>query len=196
MHKESFENIKSHILNKLRKLDKKLTYHSVEHTLDVTKEAERIGLSENVAREDDMFLLKVAALYHDTGFLFAYDGHEAYSCKVFKQEAPEFGFSTEETNIVCGIIGATKIPQTPLTKLEEIICDADLDYLGREDFLPVSNKLKEEFLAYGIAKNETEWEELQVNFLTGHRFFTTTSIKEKNDIKQQHLAKILESLTI
>ena len=33
---------------------------------------------------------------------------------------------------------ATKIPQTPLTKLEEIICDADLDYLGREDFFEIS----------------------------------------------------------
>lgn len=196
MHKESFENIKNHILKKLSQLDKNLTYHTVEHTIDVTNEVERIGLSENIVDENDIFLLKVAALYHDTGFLFTYMGHEAYSCNIFKDEAPEFGFSTDEIAIVCGIIRATKIPQTPLTKLEEIICDADLDYLGREDFLTVSNKLKMEFMAYGITKNETEWEELQINFLTNHRFFTATSNKERNDLKKLNLAKILQSFTV
>lgn len=196
MYKESFENIKNHILTKLSHLDKSLTYHSAEHTLDVTNEVERIGMCENIADENELFLLKVAALYHDTGFLFTYLGHEEYSCKIFKEEAPEYGFSNYEINIVCGIILATKIPQTPLTKMEEVICDADLDYLGRKDFITVSNKLKQEFMAYGVTKNETEWAELQINFLAGHRFFTATSAKEKNDLKRLNLAKTLESFTI
>jgi len=32
----------------------------------------------------------------------------------------------------------------PANLLEEIICDSDLDYLGRSDFIPVSNTLFEE----------------------------------------------------
>lgn len=28
--------------------------------------------------------------------------------------------------------------------MEQIMCDADLDYLGRDDFLAISNKLKKD----------------------------------------------------
>ncbi|HRI19439.1 MAG TPA: HD domain-containing protein [Panacibacter sp.] len=193
MYKQPFEKIKQNILTKLTGLNKNLLYHSVEHTLDVTKQAERIAISENLSDEKELFLLKVASLYHDTGFLFVYKGHEEKSCLIFKEDAPLYNFSEDETKLICGIIMATKLPQTPATKLEEIICDADLDYLGREDFLPLSNKLRTEFLEYGIVKNNDEWEQLQFKFLTNHQFFTATSVWQRNHLKQQYLAQILTS---
>lgn len=193
MYKQPFEEIKNNVLTKLTSLNKNLLYHSAEHTLDVTKQAGRIAVSENVSNEKELFLLKVASLYHDTGFLHTYKGHEEHSCLIFKEDAPLYNFEEDEIRLICGIIMATKLPQTPATRLEEIICDADLDYLGREDFLPLSNKLRIEFLEYDIVKNNEEWEQLQFKFLTNHQFFTATSVGEKNYLKQQHLAQILAS---
>jgi uncharacterized protein len=74
---ENYKLIKSHILSILRNgLSKELTYHTVNHTRDVLEQAERIAKAENITNEEDLFLLKVACLYHDSGFLYTYAGHE------------------------------------------------------------------------------------------------------------------------
>ena len=194
MYKQLLDTIIQKNITRLNGLDKNLLYHSLEHTVDVMKQAERIALLENISNEKDLFLLKVAASYHDTGFLFTYKGHEERSGIIFKEDAQLYNFSDDDIKIVCGIIMATKLPQTPSTILEKIICDADLDYLGREDFVTLSNKLRIEFLEYGIVRNDTDWEQMQFKFLTSHHFFTATSVREKNYLKQEHLSQILASL--
>jgi hypothetical protein len=92
------------------------------------------------------------------------------------------------------MIMATKIPQTPATLPEMIICDADLDYLGRDDFDVISNSLKEEFLTYNIISNEPEWDQLQVRFFESHQYFTATSIKERCPAKGTYLEKLKQKL--
>ena len=193
MHEQLFDQIKENVTNKLKGLNKNLFYHSVGHTLDVVKQAERIALSENMHDINELFLLKVAALYHDAGFLFIYRNHEEKSCEIFKNDASGYGLNDNDINLVCGIIMATKIPQTPNTKLEEVICDADLDYLGREDFPPISDKLRKEFIEYGIVKNNSEWEKKQLDFLTEHHYFTETSRREREPLKQKNLQEFIES---
>ena len=84
------------------------------------------------------------------------------------------------------------MPQQPKTLLEEIICDADLDYLGRDDFYPISNGLMSEFIAYGIVKDAKSWDELQIKFLTAHKYFTKTAIETREANKQLRLAEIKE----
>ncbi|MEP6926894.1 MAG: HD domain-containing protein, partial [Ginsengibacter sp.] len=110
--KEKYKNIKSHILLKLRNgLSKDLTYHSVQHTLGILKQAKRIARSENMNREEDLLLLNIACLYHDSGFMITYQGHEEESCNLAKKELPAFGLNKKQIGIVCSFIMATKIPQ-------------------------------------------------------------------------------------
>ncbi|MEP6845771.1 MAG: phosphohydrolase, partial [Panacibacter sp.] len=97
---------------------------------------------------------------------------------------------------ICGLIMATKIPQRPLTHLEKIICDADLDYLGRDDFRRISNALRLEFLAHDIVKNDREWEEKQIHFFEQHKYFTTTSNNLRNAMKLQQLAKLKQIFSL
>lgn len=101
------------------------------------KQAVDIAKHEGIEDNNDLLLLKISALYHDVGFLTIYTGHEEISCEVVSHELYDFGFSKEQVDIICGMIRATKVPQQPQTKLEEIICDADLDYLGRDDFFQI-----------------------------------------------------------
>lgn len=89
---------------------------------------------------------------------------------------------------------ATKIPQTPLSKLEEIICDADLDYLGRDDFYPTSNLIFLELKAQGFVTAENEWNLTQIKFFKQHRFFTSTTKKLRQQKKQLHLEMIEASI--
>jgi hypothetical protein len=140
-------------------------------------------------------LLRTAALYHDNGFLEVYMGHEEKSCCIMREQV-DGCFNEEELNKICGMIMATKIPQTPLNLLEQIICDADLDYLGRDDFYPVSNMLRLEFLAYNIVKSEKEWEEKQIIFFEKHHYFTATSNNSRNSEKQKRLVELKKQFSL
>ncbi len=192
----SFNKIKLHVIDKLKKgLKPDLGYHNIAHTLDVLEQAEIIGLEENLSLED-MLLLKVGVLYHDTGFIFTYKGHEEKSCEIAQQDLPGFGFSDEQITRVCGMIRATNISQEPTNKLEEIICDADLDYMGRADFFSIGERLYREFLLQKVVTDEKDWNELQIKFLEKHHYFTYTSKLRREASKQQHLKEIREKLNL
>jgi ligand-binding sensor domain-containing protein/class 3 adenylate cyclase/predicted metal-dependent HD superfamily phosphohydrolase len=186
----NYRKAEKYIISRLeQELSDDLFYHSIAHTKDVCHAVERIGKTEGIKGED-LFLLKTAALYHDAGFVKKYSNNEDVGVEMAKEALPRYGYSQEQIEVVSKLIMATRIPQKPTDKLEEIICDADLDYLGREDFHKIADKLKREFLANGVVKNDKNWDELQIKFLGNHKYFTSTSRKLRETIKQQHLAEI------
>ena len=185
-----FQNIRALVCDKLDGLNPNLTYHNKEHTMDVVKQCERIAKDEGVEEGRELFLLKVAALYHDTGFLKTYFSHEEMSCRIFMEDAALFNFSDSDKAIVRSLIMATKLPQIPKTLFEKIICDADLDYLGRTDFFIIGEQLKREFIKYSIIHTDNEWDELQVKFLTHHQYHTESSRRCREDQKQANIAKL------
>ncbi|MBD0375199.1 MAG: HD domain-containing protein [Flavisolibacter sp.] len=192
-----FEKIKRHVLKKLEKgLPSYLTYHNISHTLDVLKQSLIIAREEGIDDPEAIFLLKVGSIYHDTGFEFVYSGHEEKGCEIVQRELPNFHFSSAQIESICGLIMATKIPQSPKNYLEEIICDADLDYLGRSDFYPIGEGLYKEFLYQGIVSDEKSWNELQVRFLESHHYFTKTCKRKREATKQRHLDEIKASLKL
>jgi predicted metal-dependent HD superfamily phosphohydrolase len=156
----------------------------------VLEQAQQIAAREGVTDEEKLFLLKVAALYHDTGFLFIYSGHEQKGCELGQDELPGFGLTPPQIEKICGMIMATKIPQSPNNKLEEIICDADLDYLGRDDFDPISNSLYKEFLDVGFVKDYDDWMQKQIGFLDAHHYFTNSSQQLRQPVKAARLKKL------
>jgi hypothetical protein len=191
----SFSDIKLHVIDKLEQgLSPALTYHNVAHTLDVLNQAVDIAKREGIEDENNLLLLKISALYHDVGFLQIYTGHEEISCEVAGKELFEFGFSKEQIEKICGMIRATKVPQRPFNVLEEVICDADLDYLGRNDFFQIGEGLFKEFLDQKIVSDEKSWNSLQVRFLENHHYFTTTAKERRQKQKQIHLDAIKDKL--
>ena len=182
-----FTSIKQPILSRLEnELDLRLGYHNIIHTLDVLEQAEVLAKQEKVTDDHDVLLLKTAAVFHDSGFLFVYKNHEEKSCEIASEYLRNV-FSEEDIKKVCGMIMATKIPQTPNTLLEQIICDADLDYLGRDDFEPISQNLYKEFIVFKIIPEDIIWDHIQIKFFESHHYFTGTSISKRNGEKLKHL---------
>ena len=191
----SLPEIQRHVIDKLeRGLSPALTYHNVAHTLDVLKQVIEIAAQEGIKKDENLLLLQVGALYHDVGFLHIYSGHEETSCAIASKELAQFGFTKDQIDKVCGVIRATRVPQQPLTPLEEIICDSDLDYLGRDDFFKIGEGLYKEFLVHKIVTNEREWNMLQVRFLESHHYFTDSSKEKRQQAKQINLEKVKEKL--
>jgi dsDNA-binding SOS-regulon protein len=82
------------------------------------------------------------------------------------------------------------IPHKPKNKLEEIICDADLDYLGRDDFHEIADKLRRELKEHGKIQGDKQWDEIQVMFLKQHKYFTKTAIKTRRKKKKENLKEV------
>ena len=145
--------------------------------------------SENLS-EEEIKLLRIAILYHDAGFTAKYKDHEDKGCEMVRKNLPAYGYNHKEIETVCGMIAATKIPQTPHNLLEKIICDADLDYLGRNDFHKISNSLFEEMKIYNHLHDEKEWNRIQKKFLEKHHYFTEFGKKNREHKKQEYLKEI------
>lgn len=185
-----FKKATDFILKKLDKeLPKHLYYHSLTHTEDVCAAAKMLAGMEQVNRYDTQLIL-TAACYHDSGFLNCVTGHEEASCKIASENLPSFKYTQAEIELICGMILATRIPQNPKNHLEKIIADADLDYLGRDDFFTISHTLFRELLNTGIISDEAEWDAIQLSFIEGHHYFTKTAIILREDKKQSNLEKI------
>lgn len=185
-----YQAAKTFILDKLHsELSDQLFYHGIHHTLDVLEVTAELCRVLKVSAYETI-LLKTAALFHDAGFTVSSEEHEQLGCDIVRRHLPDFGYSAIEIEKICGMIMATKIPQSPQTKLEEIICDADLDYLGRTDFYEIAASLFEELRAFDRIKTEEEWNRIQVRFLESHSFFTSVNIDRRRPQKLVYLSSL------
>jgi class 3 adenylate cyclase len=190
-----FTDIQEAILDKLeRELPKYLFYHNVKHTVDVVTEVELIGWGEGCT-DEEILLLKTAGLFHDAGHTIAYDNHEYHSTILAREILPKYGYTPAEIERICEIIMATKLPPKPKNLLESIICDSDLDYLGRSDFIPVSNTLYEELKAQNKMGSLNDWNKIQVKFISGHQYFTETARNLREVNKQLQIERIQSLIT-
>jgi hypothetical protein len=140
--------------------------------------------------EREVLLLKTAILLHDSGFLKTYRGHELVGTEYAKKMLPDYGYGESDIKTINGMIMATRIPQNATNKLEEIIADADLEYLGTDNFDRISEYLFEELMAFKFIKSRDEWNKIQVDFMENHTYYTDFCKKNREQKKQENLLKI------
>ncbi len=187
---------KEFILSKLEKdLSPNLYYHGIHHTIDVFKAVERFATVEGV-RGNDLTILKTAALYHDAGFIIQYMEHEAASVVIAKETLFDFEYNQEEIEAVCNVIDATDLRKEPLSLLQKIIRDADLDYFGRDDFFPTSFKLYREWNENGRKVTLKDWYYQQLKFVEKHIYFTKAAMTLRQKRKLFNLSQIRELLEL
>ena len=195
MHGADFERAQQHALERLeRELALELVYHSARHTRDeVLPAVDRLATMEGIC-EEQCRLLRTAAAYHDIGFIEQYADHEAAGIRIASATLPRFGFDPDQIQIVGDIIRATKLPQSPRNLLEQIMADADLDMLGRDDFFIRNADLRAEQAMYGRPATDTEWYSQQIAFLAAHVYFTASARAWRGATKQRNLARLQERL--
>lgn len=187
---QSKQHMKEFIINLLTEnIPENYRYHNYTHTLYVHATALEIGKHENCT-DEEMELLSTAAFWHDTGYIKTYKNHEEESCNLAHRYLPEYGYSPDDIEIVCGIIMATKIPQSPMTKLEEILADADLEYMGTTSFGSTADDLFRELQSLNPELTEEKWTQIQISFLQNHHYFTRFCKENREPVKQEYLKKL------
>lgn len=187
-----FEEMRDKVLEDLsQNLPGWLTYHSVLHTKNVIRDAEIIARHENVT-EVDMMKIRIAALLHDTGFIETYQNHEEAGCVYARKILADFDISEDDINHICEMIMATKIPQSPMDHIGEILADADLAYLGTDQFEQISALLYAELKHLNPLFDLTTWNQIQIRFLTQHQYFTNYCNTTKSAVKASHVKKLVD----
>ncbi|MFT5723006.1 MAG: hypothetical protein ACI9JN_000111 [Bacteroidia bacterium] len=169
-----------------------LSYHTWDHVLGVLNVCNQYARRYKITGRE-AHLLRTAALIHDIGFLWTYKDHEDEGVRFTTRELPAWGYSKKDIEAIDGMIMATQIPQKPKNLLEQIVCDADLDYLGTDQFYTIGETLFKEFIAMNQIKTRADWNKLQINFLSGHEYHTTYAKKFREPVKQKHLQDLIEN---
>lgn len=172
-----------------KKLPASLVYHNKNHTQQVVAAAMEIAAKEKI-NENDLLILRTAALLHDTGHAISVAGHEEKSCEIAREVLPRYNYTSLQIAAVCKAIMATKIPQSPDDEVAKILCDADLGYLGTDSYFDESEKLYQEMKNISTAKTQSEWLLQQIDFLKSHHYFTSTACKELDGKKKEHLSAL------
>ncbi|MBN1339195.1 MAG: HD domain-containing protein [Bacteroidales bacterium] len=189
-----FESVNNYLIRRLKnELSRHLTYHSVEHTLDVIQSCQLLAGHEGV-NGPDLILIKTAALFHDAGFIRKYDGHEDVSIELAAEILPHYDYSEKEIEMVASMIIATRIPQQPASLSEKILADADLDYLGRDDLFVISQRLHYELKKINRMSSLRQWHELQLSFLKNHSYFTRSAHRLRDVQKQENIRELEDLL--
>ncbi len=190
----NYKAARDYIVDRLKnELNSHLVYHNLHHTLDVLKSVQILSRMERI-NGDLLTILQTAALFHDSGMLSTYADHESASMKIVMENLPKFDYTEEQTEQVCELIWATKMPQTATTLSEKILCDADLEYLGRDDYFLISHSLRLEWKYYNNDIPLKDWYKMQISFLAEHSYFTPSATKLRQPGKEYNLGLIQELL--
>ncbi len=197
MNAPDFEAARHYALERLNtELLPELVYHSFWHTKDeVLPGVERFAEWAQIEGEP-LLLLRTAALYHDLGFVEIRVGHEVVSARIAAEVLPRFGYRPAQIAQIEGMIMATRLPQTPHNLLEEMLADADLDALGRTDYMPRNQALRAEMAAFGTKHTDKEWLHVQLDFLSNHHYFTAAARALRDTQKQKNIEELKELLGI
>lgn len=188
----NFEAARAYALRRLAsELAPWLYYHSLGHTRDdVAPAAERLAYNEGISGLP-LLLLRTAAYFHDIGFIERREEHERAGVRIANAVLPEFGYSSEQIEVIGGLIMATRLPQTPRNVFEQILADADLDALGRDDFSLRNQALRAELARVNNPYDDETWVRDQIIFLEGHRYWTPSarSLRDKGKLRNLNMLR-------
>ncbi|GGZ61788.1 HD domain-containing protein [Mesonia mobilis] len=172
-----------------------LAFHNGEHTKEVFASAKKIGTYVNLSQEE-LEIVLLAALFHDTGNSDCFKGHEDISARKASDYLTQLNFDKEKIEQVVKCILATKMPQSPSNLLEQVICDADLAHLGKENFISKNRLLREEWSEHlKMCFSNREWVKLNIEFLECHRYFTSYGKKVLQPQKEINLKELKQQFS-
>lgn len=162
-------------------------YHQYHHALEVMERAEYLWKKEWLF-DEEIEILWLAALFHDTWFVIQYDKNEIFGARIASNYLKMILYPEKKINIIKDLILATDLEYTkPKNILEKIIKDSDMDNLWRKDFFQKWEKLKKELeLIKKIKIKDPDWHHSTLNLLYEHKFFTKSQSEERNKEKEEN----------
>ena len=177
-------------------LSENCVFHTINHTLDVVSNAEIIGRYCKLD-ENSLNVLRICALFHDVGYVDAYDDHELFSAERARTYLYSKKIDPEIIDQVEKAILSTKTPQNPKDQISRILCDADLMNLTFDDYFEQLDLMRKEWEKVGKAKlNSHEFHISSLEFFQSHEYHSKYGKKVLQPKKEQTELKIRNKVII
>ncbi len=150
-----------------------LYFHNSIFAKSITNQAELLATAERLT-EEDFISLKLAALFLFSGYISDYEKPMEASFQQVEEILPKYAFELAKIDDVKKLIRNSfenRLESLP----DDILHDAKYDYLGRVDYIKLSDKLLREESEYGKPHDRKEWVEQQRKLLIEHEFRTNTA---------------------
>ncbi|MGR9012197.1 MAG: HD domain-containing protein [Gammaproteobacteria bacterium] len=195
MKMPEYEMMRKHVFEQLESnLDYRLYYHGIHHTKDyVLPAVEHLAYLENIKGEP-LILLLSAAVLHDIGYIKQYSNNEIIAASIADELLPKFSYTSKQIEAIKAMIMATALPQAANTLSEKIMCDADLCHFGADNFITISDSLWRELIEFGYNISKDQWNEVTLNFLSSHSYWTDTASIEWNKQKAVNIRRLSEQI--
>ena len=181
------KDAEEYVFNLFRdKLPNNYVYHNFNHTDETVKACKRLSKSYNLTSRDYEVLM-LAALFHDTGYINTYQGHEVNSVK-FMEAYLEGNYPEDDISEIEALILSTKFQTVPDGSLQEILHDADYINIGRKNFNRRADLLRIEWeRILEETYTEEEWAEVQLKFLVDTNFKTDDAVLKYNKQRETNI---------
>lgn len=175
----------------LEKLPNTYLFHNYEHTEEVVEAAQKLAELADLS-EENRFVLLLAAVFHDLGYIKGHNDHEQFSAEMAEDFLKEHQVERPLVEQVKKLILSTRKSATPETELEKMLHDACWAFLGRKRFFRRAQLLEMEYEQVHQKKiSKKKWNrkmlnlQLETAFLTSYGLEEYGSRKNKNTVKQQ-----------
>ena len=177
-------------------LSEKCLFHTIKHTLEVLKNSEVIG-DYCKLDSDALNVLRVSALFHDVGYVDAYDEHEIRSAERAVIYLKSEQIDQEIISQVKDAILSTKTPQHPKDQISRILCDADLMNLTFDDYFEQIDLMRMEWDEVGKAKlDRNQFYIKSLEFFQSHQYHSIYGKKVLQPKKELTELKIRRKVEI
>ncbi len=177
-----------------KELPGEYVFHNIDHTRYVAGKAEVIGKNCGLS-DDDINLIVFSALFHDTGYVEGYEGHEERSARMAEEFLESGKVSKDIINTVKKCILATRMPQSPADTLSRVLCDADMAHMSDEKYFDWFNRSRKEWNNTKKEKaDKVKYLEMSKEFFEQHSYFTEYAQKEFAPAKEKNLKLLEEKL--
>lgn len=171
-------------------VDKKFAYHNIQHTLDVVNATVQLSAAHDL-HSKELELLLIAAWFHDIGYDEGPLGHEERSGHYAKVFLEKYDFEEADIKLIQNCIMTTKMPQSPNTLFEKILCDADMSHLGKKTYWERCGRIRQELtLTKNTTMSEPEWIDFELKFIANHKYHTAQAIHLFDKRKRKHIRQL------
>jgi class 3 adenylate cyclase len=188
------QDVEEEVFEKFEKeIPSKLYFHNIDRMRDIYNMVDLFGRAEGLSDEEKL-LLRTAAILQDVGYLWDYENHEDRSINFSRELLPGYKYSQEQIDKIVELIDVTKRMRKPQNKSEEILLDADMNYLARADYVTLNDAHFKEMHELGKVNSKEEWNNMQVVLLSNHKFYTQVANVLRDVSPEQQVENLLDSL--
>jgi adenylate cyclase len=167
-----------------------LYFNNSSMVKSISNQVDLLSGAENLP-DEEYINLKLASVFLLTGYISDYEKPMEASLRLVEEMLPGYGFSQENVELTSKLINNSFSDHQECLS-DNILHDARYDYLGRVDYIKLTEKLLRERTEFGRHSDTKTWIDSLIKQQKDHQFITKTARLMRNVAPEDQIAELLK----